>query len=62
MQLQPANTQVTSKIATTQPAKNPKRAAADKAMAAKAKQAREEQERALAKKPLSLLQISSLKS
>ena len=62
MQPQPAITQVTSKIATTQPAKGPKRAAADKAIASKAKQAREEQDRAFVKKPVSLLQINSLKN
>ena len=51
MQPQPANNRVTSIIPTTQPAKNPKRAAAGKAIAAKTKWAREEQRRALAESP-----------
>ena len=49
MEPQPANNRVTPIIPTTQPAKNPKRAAEGKAIAAKTKQAREEQKRALLK-------------
>jgi len=47
-QPQPAVGQVTSKIPTTKPAKNPKRVAAGKAVAEKTRQAREAQKKAAA--------------